>query len=198
MSDKNDLAVQFALAQAMADELENYVLGDDLYRQLVVRTPAGDRMPRMSLGLFLESLKELEWAAQAGHLTAQQKQALAEMNQALEDIRQRFPTAYREKLSWELKSNLDSWNWFLQECRENPRRCREEYPFEVRIRNRIATLVDALGREVPTEHASRLKRLDARLRELFVPGRFILAQELEARYPRDRYWWLYGEPARNP
>lgn len=196
MPNDRDFEIKLALVQAMAHELEDYLMGDALYRQLVVHTTVGDRLPKMSLGAFLETLETLEWAQKAGRLTAEQRQPLTEARKSLEGVRRRFPTAYRGKLSRELKSNLDSWNWFLQECRENPRRCHEEYPFEVRIRNRIATLVDALGKEIPADLASRLERLDDALRRLIVPGRFVLAEELQTRYPRDRYWWLYGQPAR--
>ena len=183
---------EVVLLQAMAAELEAYLLGDDLYRQLVIRTSRGDQMPRMSLGSFLETLARLEEAANAGHLSPSQWEVLTEARHRLEELRRRFPTAYRDKLVRELKSNLDSWSWFLQECAEDLRRCRDEYPFEVRLRNRIATLMDALGAEVPAQHAARLERLDAQLRRLFVPGPFVWAEELKARYPRDRYWWLYG------
>jgi len=189
------LEVDLALILAMADEMEEHLLGDDLYRQLVIRTPHGDRMPKMSLGAFLETLAALEEAAKAGRLTVQQQQALTDVRQRFEELRRRFPTAYREKLARELKSNLDTWNWFLQECREDLQRCRDEYRFEVRVRNRIATLVDALEGHVPPQHAARLERLDAQLRRLLAPGPFVWAKELEARYPRDRYWWLYGLPA---
>ena len=193
MPQSQNLEDEVALLQAMADELEAYLLSDELYRQLVVHTPHGDQVPRMSLGTFLETLATLEQAADAGRLTPAQWEAVNEARHRLEEMRRRFPTAFRDKLVRELKSNLDSWNWFLQECREDPRRCRDEYRFEVRIRNRIATLVDALGEETPPEYAARLERLDAQLRHLLVPGSFLWAKALEARYPRERYWWLYGQ-----
>lgn len=193
MSQSRVLEDDVVLLQAMANELETYLLSGDLYRQLVIRTPRGDRMPRMSLGSFLETLATVEEAADAGRLPPPQWEVLTEARHRLKELRRRLPTAYREKLVRELKSNLDSWNWFLQECAEHPRRCRDEYRFEVRIRNRIATLMDALGEKVPPEQAARLERLDAQLRRLFMPGPFLWAKELETRYPRHRYWWLYGE-----
>ena len=41
-------AVDLALVQAMAEELEDYLMKDDLFRQMTVHTPAGDQRPQMS------------------------------------------------------------------------------------------------------------------------------------------------------
>ena len=42
-----------AIAQAMVDELTDYLMGDTLYRQLMVKTPGGVRQPKMTLGALL-------------------------------------------------------------------------------------------------------------------------------------------------
>jgi hypothetical protein len=188
---------QTALAAAaeMVDTFEDYLLGDDLYQQLKVSTPAGDRMPNMSAGTLLAILQDLEHAQPAGMLTAAEAERLGELRREFDRLTNRYPTAYREKLARELKSQLDSWRWFLQDCRDDPARCRDDYPFEVRARNRVALLLDELGEHAPVEQRTRVQELDRKLRDIFTAGPFILSAELRDRYPRDRYWWLYGHPA---
>ena len=39
--DKQHLDTTLVITQAMADELTDYLMGDSLYRQLVVKTPTG-------------------------------------------------------------------------------------------------------------------------------------------------------------
>ena len=184
--------VTLELAKAMVDVFEDYLLKDTLYQQLIVKTAAGDRMLKMSVGTLLEALQDLTYAEEAGQLTSDQSQQLQELKSTVRLLAARHGQAYRAKLVRELKSQLDSWQWFLQDCQEERARCRDEYPFEVRIRNRIALLMSELGDAVPAELAARLEKLDQRLREMLVPGDFLLDKGLAPRYPREQYWWLYG------
>ncbi len=193
--ERQDPKVSLEIAEAMVEEYEDYLLEDDLYRQLVVKTSAGNRMLKMTAGSLLELLDDLSYAGKGDQLTSGQTQRLAELTGTVEELGGRYPSAYREKLARELKSQIDSWRWFLQDCRDNLSRCRGEYPFEVRIRNRIALLRDALGEHAPADQLSHLQRLDRELRGILVPGEFILDPGLRDRYPKDRYWWLYGRPA---
>lgn len=194
MSEPQDLEVTLEIAEAMVAEFESYLLDESLYRQLVVKTSAGDRTPKMSAGTLLETLRDLAYADEAGRLTSEQVHRLTELKSTFEELSRRYPQAYRQKLVRELKSQLDSWRWFLQDCRDDRSRCHDEYPFEVRIRNRIALLVEVLGDDVPAEQLARLQALDRDLKEVFVSGPFIWDRSLQDRYPEDRYWWLYGRP----
>lgn len=194
MSHAQDPTPDLQIARAMVDEFENYLLEDSLYRQLRVETSAGDRMPKMSAGSLLAALRDLDYAENAGELTSDQAAQLAELTTTFGQLRKRHESSYRAKLARELKSQIDSWRWFLQDCRDDPARCREEYPFEVWIRNRIALLVDELGGQVPAEQQSRLQALDRDLRDVFVSGDFVLDDALKGRFPKNRYWWLYGQP----
>ena len=55
--DKQHLDTTLAVTQAMADELTDYLMGDNLYRQLVVKTPSGTKQPKMTIGALLESIR---------------------------------------------------------------------------------------------------------------------------------------------
>jgi hypothetical protein len=195
MDHTRDAQIALATAGEMVDTFEDYLLGDDLYQQLKVSTPAGDRMPNMSAGSLLATLQNLQHAQQANQLSAEEAQRLAELDDEFHRLARRYPDAYREKLARELKSQLDSWRWFLQDCHEDPPRCRDDYPFEVRARNRAALLLDELGEQAPADQRTRLNELDRDLRGMFAAGPFVLDEELRDRHPRDRYWWLYGRPA---
>ena len=129
-----DPTLALKLVEAMVDEFEDYLLEDSLYRQLRVKTSSGDRMPNMSAGSLLEVLQDLRRAEEKGELTSEQARQLAELTDDFQRLVDRHAAAYREKLTRELKSQIDSWRWFLQDCRQNPSQCREEYPFEVRVR----------------------------------------------------------------
>lgn len=194
MSGTRDSELLLEIAAAMVEELEDYLLGDSLYRQLVVETSAGDRMPNMSAGSLLEMLRDLEYADEAGQLTPDQSSRLASLRGTVERVADQYAAAYHQKLARELKSQIDSWRWFLQDCHDDPLQCRDEYPTEVRIRNRLALLMDALGDDAPDDQVVRLQRLDGDLRDLWSPGEFILDEALQNRYPKNRYWWLYGRP----
>lgn len=194
MYDRRDLEATLETAEAFAAEFEDYLLSDRLYRQLTIGTGTGKRVLKMSAGSLLETLGDLTCAAEAGHLAAAQADRLRELSDAVSRLSRLYATRYRQKLARELKSQIDSWRWFLQDCLDDPTRCRDEYPFEVRIRNRIELLTDALGEHVPAEQMSRLQELDRQLRGILLAGDFILDAGLRDRFPRDRYWWLYGQP----
>ncbi len=194
MFDSHDVETNLDIAEAMVAEFEDYLVDDDLYRQLVIRTTAGDRMLKMSAGSLLEVLHDLHHAADTGRLTPEQKNRLRELTDTVEQLTRRYTSVYRQKLVREFKSQIDSWRWFLQDCQDDRSRCRDEYPFEVRIRNRLALLMDELDDDAPADQVSRLRKLDADLREILVPGKFILDPELQERYPKSHYWWLYGRP----
>lgn len=195
MAHTRNMEIALATVAEMVDTFEDYLLGDDLYQQLKVSTPAGDRMPNMSAGSLLATLQDLHHAQQAGQLTGEETGRLAELEDEFRHLTRRYPDAYRQKLTRELKSQLDSWRWFLQDCHDNPRRCRDDYPFEVRARSRAALLLDELGEQTPADQRARLNELDRELRGMFAAGEFVLDEELRDRHPRDCYWWLYGRPA---
>ncbi|MFQ5594642.1 MAG: hypothetical protein ACE5HA_10890 [Anaerolineae bacterium] len=196
MFDRQNLELKLELVEAMAAELEEYLFEDDLYRQLMVKTPAGNRPQKMSAGLLLEMLRDLAFATEGGHLTTAQADRLRELTDFVAQTSRQYPSLYRQKLARELKSQIDSWRWFLQDCRDDPLHCQNDYRFEVHIRNRIALLIVELADDAPTEQSARIKQLDHDLQNIWAPGEFIFHSSLRDYYPPDRYWWLYGSPKR--
>mgnify|MGYP005863519233 CR=1 FL=1 len=55
-----DPGVDLAIAEAMVAELEEYIIKEELYRTLIVRTSAGDQNVRMTGGDLLARLHRLQ------------------------------------------------------------------------------------------------------------------------------------------
>lgn len=79
------LAGELMVAGAMASELPDYLLGDRLFRQIVIRTPAGTQQPKMTLGSLLGRYQLLRHFA--GDLDAGQQQQLSAVGAAIADNR---------------------------------------------------------------------------------------------------------------
>ncbi len=172
---------------AIAAHLEDYLLGNDLYKTITVTTPTGEYLIKMTLGGMVERMDELE--AQGGA-----SDAVRQAREALERVKRMMPDRYYERLAREAKSYADSWNWFLQNCWEGEARCRADYGQEVETRLRLERLFEEGG-----EHADlaasrqRVRSLDQRLRDIWQEGSQPLIGD-SSRYPREQYWWLYGSP----
>lgn len=182
-----------AIAQAMADELTDYLLGGQVYRQLVVKTPMGTRQPKMTLGSMLETVGELSW--RRAELTPEQQKQLADIQRQMSTAKGAFRLQWYELLQSELRGLLSSWRWYLDEAGRS-KKARRDYPSEVWIRTRI----DVIQHELADDPAIRgdlglLGDLDARLRGMMQPGGYVGPQGEERRYPARDAWWLYGTPA---
>lgn len=187
------LVADLMVAQAMALELSDYLLGDRLFRQVVVKTPAGTQQPKMTLGGLLSRYQRLQY--HANDLDAGQQQQLSVVGAAIDEHRRVYRTQWVNFLQKELKSYLDSWRWYVDECIRRDG-CASTYPGEVWIRTRLALLLDeaaALSLATLTEQG-HLRRLDSQLRSVWQEGSFLLDDTERGLYPADRYWWLHGLP----
>ncbi len=187
-----ELTADLAVAEAMVIELENYLFSDRLFYQLVVRTPFGDRQPKLTIGGLLERLHQLQWGRE--ELDPAQCDGLEELHEAYADVKRRWSDLFEQKVRREIHSLLDSWRWFMQDCEDRHGRCQTEYASEVWIRTRIAWLMDELPGADLGEEQGRLARLDAQLNRVFRAGSFVWDPALEPFFPRSDYWWLYGRP----
>ncbi len=186
-------ATNLALAQAMVNELEDYLFGDKLYRQLVVRTPEGDKLPKMTVGALLDRLQALE--RQRTQLTPDEQRQFQAIRERWRALKSQWVAQYADKVLWELKSLLDSWTWFIDDCMAGKRSCAEDYASEVWIRVRMEDLLrDVSGMANLADTRARLAPLDARLKRMFMPGAFVWGAERAGAYAQDQYWFLYGKP----
>ena len=186
-----------AVVGAMAGQFESYILRGEVYRTVVVPASTvgggtGERPVQSSGGDVLARLHKLE--AQSNLLTEAQKQELTEAQAQIGKTAERLPSHFQALLLREARARLNSLNWFLDDCGENGRECRVQYPFEIRNRQRIAEIGKALDESGAAALAAQLATVDQRLREMSKEGAFVWDAGVAPVYPRDEYWYLYALP----
>lgn len=182
-----------AIARAMADELTDYLMGDALYRQLVVKTPEGVRQPKMTIGALLENLEILQWQRDA--LDPEQRAALATIAGQVDLARSAFGPQWHALLRRELKASMDTWKWYLDDAARDAD-ARANYASEARVRTRIDLVMRALaGDPQAAADKNELGALDAQLRGMMAGSGYVGPSGQQGHYPRSQAWWLYGSPA---
>lgn len=187
-----DPAVDLAVLEATVEELEDYITKDDLYRTVRVRAPGGDQMVQMSGGDLLARIYRL--GAERERLTPEQQARFDAARTRAEKTIYSLRTRFHARLNREVKTRVDSLNWFLDECAAEPPRCRSEYPFEIRNRQRIDAILAELGSDLTPELKSQINRVDERIRMIVKPAGFAWDARLEPLFPRTQFWYLYVSP----
>ena len=180
--------------EQMVSELSDYFARDELFRQLVVHTPWGDDLPKMSLGGLVERLQYLQ--RHRDMLTAEEQERLDKAWQAYEEAIRYRRQEVAHRLRREFKSFLNSWKWYLDELRENPDKV-ADYPAEVHNRLRLTTLLNEarrLGIDLDPEQLRQLEELDDFLRSHWTPGNFSLKGFGPDDFSPEAHWYLYGRP----
>ena len=187
-------AVDLAVLEAFAAELEEYIIKDELYRTVRVHVPAGDQMIQMSGGDLLTRIFRL--SAERDRLTPEQQARFDAARGAAEKTIYSLRTRFHQRLQREVKARLDSLNWFLDECSSDPARCRGEYPFEIRNRQRIDAIVSELG----TDLRARTQDPDQPDRRAHPhdrpPGQFRLGHAAGGGVPADAVLVFVRQPVR--
>ena len=186
-----------AVVAAMAAQFESYIMRGEVYRTVVVPVnvdggSSGEHPVQSSGGDLLARLHKL--AAQSDSLSPEQRQALEEAKAQIEKATDRLPSHYQALLLREARARLNSLNWFLDDCSENRRECRVQYPFEIRNRQRIAEIGKALDAESAAALATQLAGIDQRLQGMLGRADFVWEESMAHVYPREAYWYLYGLP----
>jgi hypothetical protein len=133
-------------AEEMAGELEGYLGGDPLYRQVSVETPLGTRRPQMTLGVLFERIERLAGAEELG---PNDRQRLSAIQEAWDVARGRYPEQFQEKLRREHDSYLRNWKYYLENLARDPERWKEEYEVEARNRRRVELIRRIMGPDIP-------------------------------------------------
>ncbi len=155
-----ELAAMLLEAEAMADQLEDYLLSDRLFWQISVETPLGTRQPKMTLGSLYERIQTLE--SQIEQLGPNDRTRLERIKQAWEEAQRRFPAQWKEKLRREYKSYMHNWQYFLEQRAADPERWAQEYRFEVRNRERARLVLRLLGSDA-ADLAREFQRVEKNL-----------------------------------
>jgi hypothetical protein len=184
--------VDLAIVEAMLQELEDYLIKDELYRTVVVRIPGNDQSLKMTGGDLLTRLHRLD--SIHGQLSPELQARVEAADQAARSTTYSLRTRFHDRLKREIKARMDSLKWFLDDCAQDPRRCRAEFPFEIRNRQRIEEALKELGDEIPEELRDGLRRIDQRIRMMTRGSDFIWDERLKPAFPPQPYWYLYVSP----
>ncbi len=187
-----DPSTDLEIVEGMIPVLEDYIIKDEVYRTVILPTSVGDQNIRMTGGDLLARLHRLNEEREA--LNASQQQRLAAAQLKADEIIRSLKTRFNQRLLREMKARLDSLRWFFDDCGGDRQRCRVEFPFEMRNRQRIEEILKQTGKDLPADLLALLSRIDKRIREFAVPGEFIWTPRVQKVYPRERYWYLYMLP----
>ena len=183
-----DLARDVNVLSAMASNLTPYLYESELYGYL-----AGN-LPRLTVGGLLLRLHRLARLDDVW-MTSEQQTQIQDAHLNFEAECSQWAVHYGNKLQHELQARLNAFEQFLRECAEKSHGCAASYPSQAEKRTIIHHLhSEASARDVlPDGALARITALDQRLRQVFVDGDFLIADErLASVYPQDTFWWLYG------
>ncbi|MFN3331543.1 MAG: hypothetical protein ACK47M_03380 [Caldilinea sp.] len=184
--------VDLAVVAAEVDELEEYIIKGDVYRTLRVQTPSGTQMVQMSAGDLLTRLYRLE--SMREQLAPEERSRAKDLALTARSTIYSLRTRFHDLLKREIKTRLDSLNWFLDDVVGDSKRARVEYPFEIRNRQRIQLMAEELAEDLTPELKQQIARVDDRLRLIAKPAGFLWDNQLEPLFPRERFWYLYVSP----
>lgn len=194
MSEHYQLKQDLNEAARMADALQNYVRGPELYGSVGGGFFVSGSMPSLTIGALLLRLRRLH-ALRAG-LDSAEVEKLRSAQQRHELVRRDWRHHYEEKMLREARSRLEAIRPFFKECADSPAKCPNLYRPELLRR----TIVQELLRELEQldlrdpEIIDLTRTIDGRLRSLVQPAPFYWDAALEGVYPPDEFWWLYARP----
>ncbi len=194
MSSRYSLARDLDELEQMVERLGDYLLGDAMYLPVSGGFFRGSSTPQMTIGALLLRRRRLK------HLRDRLKRKDARrLDAALaqhDSLQREWTLHYEKKLQREVPMRLKVMAGFFRECSENPRDCGGAYPIEALRRTIVQEILVAMAEYGydKRDATAALRPADQALRRLLHAGGFIWSPILEAVYPRDGFWWLYGGP----
>lgn len=153
-------------------ELEPYLLSKELYWH--VSAPTTD-FTQLTLGALLLVRERLKGWGDAD---------ATELARQLDAVRLKWRSAWEEKARREVRARSELWKEFVTARDASA----SQYPYQVRLRAMLTLLLDDL-RENPSE---MLTSLDMQLKHKFLASAFVWDVKLQAYFPQDKFWFLYG------
>ncbi|HVO72120.1 MAG TPA: hypothetical protein VMT24_18850 [Aggregatilineaceae bacterium] len=181
-----DLERDLRVLVAMAASLTPYLYESEMYGYL------GGDLPKLTLGGLLLRLYRLSRVSDI--LTADQRKMVQEAQANFDTQTSQWAVHYEDKLWRELRSRIDAFNHYLNECFEDSQSCTANYPSQAEKR----TMIEHLKTEMENRNAltndlqERLAGIDRKLRQQLQESEFIFDERLSSVYPREQFWWFYG------
>jgi len=185
-------STDLAIVLAMAAELEEYLVADELYRTISVQKGGGNQNLQMTGADLLTRLYRLQ--GERGQLSSSEQRQLDEAKTRVAATIHSLRTRFHSRLLREIKTRLDSLKWFLDDCGGDRQRCHVEFPFEMRNRQRIEEALKELNYEIGDDLQKQLQQIDSRIRLLAAASPFLWDDALKPLFPADKYWYLYMRP----
>jgi hypothetical protein len=179
-------------ALAMAENLETYVRGDELYGS--TGGSFFSRMPSLTIGALLMRLRRLDRLRD--HLSDHQKKRLDSAIDYHNNVRSEWAHHNEEKLQKEAHSRIDAMSNFFRECHDSPAQCDNVYLPELLRRTIVQEVLDEMGNASNDDKllTDKIRMADTKLHEFVRPDSFQWDSILQPVYPESKYWWLYQKP----
>jgi hypothetical protein len=183
------LELDLAYLSQGLEELETYLLSDVLFWPLSGIPPSGGQpFQRLTLGGLHLARARLK----AQKLRKKENHKISNINSRLEQLHHKWRVAWVRKVSWEFRSRINQWENFLNELRRNPKENAAFYGYEVRIRVMLHFLKPEAD-DVNPEFFNLLEGLDNLLKALLKPDGFIWDERLSDGFPKQNFWYLWGD-----
>jgi hypothetical protein len=179
--------------QAGLDQLESYLLSNDLYRPIGLQAARGETpYPPLTLGWLILARLRAQAAAQANAQTPAERLELERLSAQIDALRSRWRSAWGDKAQAEFRARLNLWRDFLEEYRKDPAANYDRYAYEVN-RRVLLELLTQEATQLPEADQQALAGLDGWLQAVFTPGAFIWEPLLTPSFPQPTFWYLYGK-----
>jgi len=167
-----------AYLEAGIPELGDYLLSKELYWPISTR---GYSLPRLTIGGILLAQARLE----------ARRERIESLVSQFDGVRSKWRVAWETKAGREVEARMRLWSNYLADYRHNPENHADAYPHEVHYRVMLHLLFAELPS--PPAESEALSQLDAVLRAKLIASKFIWETDLQAGFPREVYWCLYGK-----
>jgi len=173
---------------AGSEILERYLLSDDVFWAISAKSPVGEPdFPQLALDNML-----LTQARLAGRqLSPEQTKRVEVVISNLDYFRAKWSVAWEGKASQCYQVRERMWQNYILEYQDNQLENADRYPYEVRTRVMLELLKPELGRQFRKE-VDVLPDLDGYLKRILMADQFIWEPEIQAGFPKNVYWFLYG------
>lgn len=176
--------------EAGVEELKDYLLYKDLFWPLSATPPTGEpSYPKLTLGNLLIAQARLGGYAANRQLDAKQQADYERIEREIEAVKRKWRAAWEEKAEHEFTSRLRQWGHYLDELHKKKDSHAPYYPNEVRLR----TILQLLSADLEKGAHPELISLDVVLQSLLTPGKFVWEEAVQAGFPQEAFWFLYGD-----
>ncbi|HNZ00519.1 MAG TPA: hypothetical protein PLS77_06815 [Anaerolineaceae bacterium] len=182
------LEKDWAYLRASLDELQEYILSDEVYWPLIAlpKNHGTGPLPSLTLGRLLLARARLlaaEWQPE-------QQQTLDNLCGVVSDVKKQWRAHWVRKATQEFPRRLSLWQHYLRELKEDPKKWERDYVYQVERRVMLQLLMAEMDRP-NQEDLSVLSALDHQLMGMVSESAFLWDPRVENGFPQRDYWFLY-------